>query len=475
MTPDAPRHGRVLFDFSTSLRWSGPPVGIIRAEHELARFGLDHVAGFGPVAYDHDARAFRTVSPAYARLFLEADARLDLLGLIDPSKRHTIDRVPPRARSAVLWLLQLRRKILQTLERRRLTTDDPAEAARLERLQQRVMSKRHRKLLFGPDGRRRPFVPVDLVWQKPVAFTPDDVLVCAGAGWAFGDIGVLAERKRQDGFRLVCQCYDIIPILFPQFYNARDAAFRDYMEAMFGLADLVVVNSEKVREDTIAHCRAKGIPLEEITVVPLGADFSRWSEPRGGTLPSGLEPGGYALYVSTIEPRKNHRMLHGVWRRLVADGVVAANRFKLLLVGREGWQVDDLMAELADDTTTGGSLVHCANLDDATMAALYRHAAFCCYPSFYEGFGLPILESFHFGKAVLASSGGSLPEVVRDFSPCLDPSDPEAWYQALRRWITDPQARRPYEERIAASFEYRSWTDVAAAFYGLVEAQRVEP
>ena len=76
--------------------------------------------------------------------------------------------------------------------------------------------------------------------------------------------------------------------------------------------------------------------------------------------------------------------------------------------------------------------------EDSGIAALYRGAAFCLYPSRYEGYGLPVVEAFSYGKAVLASTGGALPEVVDGFSPCLDPLDAEAWRRMLRTWIEDP-------------------------------------
>ncbi len=70
-----------------------------------------------------------------------------------------------------------------------------------------------------------------------------------------------------------------------------------------------------------------------------------------------------------------------------------------------------------------------------------RGATFCVYPSLYEGYGLPIVESFRHRKAVLSSSGGALPETVGDLSPCLDPQDEQAWYETLKCWTIDPATR----------------------------------
>jgi glycosyltransferase involved in cell wall biosynthesis len=174
------------------------------------------------------------------------------------------------------------------------------------------------------------------------------------------------------------------------------------------------------------------------------------------------------LLVSTIEPRKGHRMIYEAWLKLLAEGVPQRANLKLVFCGCIGWMVGDLMRELRDDARVAGNLVVITDADDATLWTLYRDAAFCLYPSRYEGFGLPVIEAFSHGKAVLASSGGAVPEVVRDFSPCLDPGDAAAWQRMLRTWIEEPAARAPYEQRIRAAFHHPTWDEAAERFFALV-------
>jgi glycosyltransferase involved in cell wall biosynthesis len=464
--------GRVYFDFSTSLRWSGPPVGIVRVERELARWGRQHIPELTLVFFDPLTLRYRAVDPTYADFFIGGDATLDTLGLGDPARRRKSDRIPLALRATTLWLLQLRRKLLQTLERVRLTTRDPRRAAMMDRIQRRVMSPKYQAIMVKEDGSRRPFVPADLVYGKPITMRADDILVCAGASQGFTDIDVLRREKQRDGFRFAFLCYDVIPILFPHFYNPLDAnAFRAYIEAALPVADLVVFNSRKVEADARSYCDAHAIPIHDTAVVPLGANFPRhMAEPIA--LPDRLQPGRYVMFVSTIEPRKGHRLLYNVWRRLVDEGVVAATGFKLVFIGRKGWMVDQLVGEIAGDDRVAGSLLHLEKVDDHTMAALYRGAAFCCYPSVYEGYGLPIVEAFHFGKAVLTSSGGSLPEVAGEYSPWLDPCDEEAWYRTMRQWIEDPALRVSYETKIETSFKHPTWEEAAALFFSHIDAQR---
>ena len=132
-------------------------------------------------------------------------------------------------------------------------------------------------------------------------------------------------------------------------------------------------------------------------------------------LPAALDPGQFVLLVSTIEPRKGHRLVYRVWLRLIAQGVPQATGFKLVFAGRPGWMVDNLLANIRSDTQTAGQILMIHDADDDMLAALYDGAAFCVYPSLYEGYGLPVIEAFSHGKAVLSSNGGALSELVQGY------------------------------------------------------------
>ncbi len=103
-------------------------------------------------------------------------------------------------------------------------------------------------------------------------------------------------------------------------------------------------------------------------------------------------------------------------------------------------------------------------------------AAFCVYPSLYEGFGLPVIEAFSLGKAVIASSGGALPETVGRFAPCLDPNDEDAWFETLKQWIEDPAIRERHETIIRAEFSWPTREQAAPLILGLPpKSQSSEP
>jgi glycosyltransferase involved in cell wall biosynthesis len=471
---DAP--ARLVFDFTTAALWSGPPAGIVRVEREFARWALNHVDGLTLGFFDPETRAFRHLDRDIADILISQQAVVDTISFVNPARRgkRKTDRIPASVQPAAMWFLQSRRMALRTLEQIRLTTSTARVAQFVDRLQRVIMGPKYRAIMVKSDGSRRGFLPVDAVMGRRLALTARDTLVCCGAGWTHTDIDTIAAAKRQLGFRFVLFCHDIIPLMFPHFYKRADVeAQRHYCDLAFPAADLVIFGSRTVAADVRGYCGARGIVLRTTAVCPLGADGGASMTPA--PLPAGLEAGHYALFVSTIEPRKGHRLIYDAWVKLVAAGIPQRSHFKLAFAGREGWMVGDLMRDLRGDARIAGTLEVLTDVDDATVAALYRNAAFCLYPSRYEGYGLPVVEAFRQGKAVLASTGGAIPEVVGNLSPCLDPDDGETWQHMLQTWIEEPAARALYEARIRTSFHHADWNESASAFFALARRAAVQP
>jgi glycosyltransferase involved in cell wall biosynthesis len=460
---------RIVFNLTTTAMWSGPPVGIVRAESELGRWGLRHLEALVPAFFDPGTGGFRELDRRVADDLIAQRTAIDTLSFVNPARKgkRKTDRIPRPLQPLAMWLLQSRRMALQTLERIRLAHPNGRAAAIADTVQRAIMSAKYRAVMVRPDGSRRACVTTDMILGRPIEFTARDILVCAGSGWTHDDIKAIAEAKRRTGFRFVLLCFDIIPLMFPQFYKPADVAIhRDYCHVAFPIADLVVFNSNTVAADVRAYCQANRLALGRTAVSALGADIRPAA--ADAPLPAGLEPERYALLVSTIEPRKGHRLIYQAWLKLLEAGIPQRMSFKLVFAGRIGWLVDDLVADLRGDPRLAGSLEILTDADDDEVATLYLHAAFCLYPSQYEGYGLPVIEAFFDGKAVLASTGGAVPEVVGDLSPCLDPDDAAAWLDMLRLWIEQPGARATYVERIRASFHRPTWEQSAEAFFALV-------
>ncbi|CAN5189855.1 hypothetical protein BH10PSE11_BH10PSE11_08000 [soil metagenome] len=348
-----------------------------------------------------------------------------------------------------------------SLERVRLSTRSKHAAKIADRLQRFLLSLRaHRFPIDDERGRRIDIIPFDFALGKALELGPEDVVLTVASDWWRKDAKAIIDLKRKSGFRLAALCYDVIPLLFPHFYPAEDVLrFRLYWEQIFGSADLVVVNARCTERDIKNYCESIGIRVPPIVSIPLGCDaFVEQGQTQ--QLRSELEPERYALYVSTIEPRKNHALLMRVWKRLLADGVVGSNTFKLVFVGRRGWLTDDLQAEIGAGAGFADTLLHIESADDEELSSLYANAAFCLYPSRYEGFGLPVVEAYSRGKAVIVSNGGALAELTCDGG--LDPDDDDAWYQQINAWMATPRKVQESVAGIEDRIRDRRWSDVVA-------------
>jgi glycosyltransferase involved in cell wall biosynthesis len=154
----------------------------------------------------------------------------------------------------------------------------------------------------------------------------------------------------------------------------------------------------------------------------------------------------YALYVGTIQPRKNLARLIDAYARLVEREKI---EWDLVIAGGLGWLGEQFRAQVAGLGL--GERIHFPGyVDDAALPALLQKALFFAFPSLYEGFGLPVLEAQQMGVAVMTSNNSSLPEVAGDAALLVDPNDTEAIADAMLRLSRDETLR---QELIAAGYE----------------------
>jgi len=127
----------------------------------------------------------------------------------------------------------------------------------------------------------------------------------------------------------------------------------------------------------------------------------------------------YILSVSTLEPRKNLRNLIRAFDLFLQKS--RASNVKLVLVGRMGWKIEDLVNEIEGKD----QILRTGHVPDEDLAPLYSDALMFCYVSFYEGFGLPLLEAMACGTPTLYADNTSMPEVVGDAGLPVKPDDIE--------------------------------------------------
>ena len=154
----------------------------------------------------------------------------------------------------------------------------------------------------------------------------------------------------------------------------------------------------------------------------------------------------YALYVGTIQPRKNLLRLIEAFARLTRQQNIG---WDLVLVGRWGWLSEEYEKHVAANGLTGR--VHFPGyLPDAAVAALMKKALFFTFPSLFEGFGLPVLEAHTTGVAVMCAKNSALPEIAGDAALLVDPENVDEIAAAMLRLSRDEALR---QELIAKGYE----------------------
>jgi glycosyltransferase involved in cell wall biosynthesis len=294
---------------------------------------------------------------------------------------------------------------------------------------------------------------------------PGDILLVLGSPWSHPDYASMIAPQRRRGLKFGLLVYDLIPLRRPEWCDRNLVRlFRAWFESVFPLCDEVFAISQATARDVEAYTRERGIALcGPVRPIPIGSVFSQpecaVAAPKARPMP---EAGSYALIVSTIEARKNHMLLFRVWRKLLEE-CPPDQVPTLVFAGRVGWLVEDLIRQIANTDCLDGKLVVIENPTDAELVTLYRGCLFTLFPSFFEGWGLPVTESLSFGKPCLTSNSTSLPEAGGSLTRRFDPDNLNDAYAAILDVIRDPADLARWEAQVKREFRPIPWSETADA------------
>jgi glycosyltransferase involved in cell wall biosynthesis len=208
---------------------------------------------------------------------------------------------------------------------------------------------------------------------------------------------------------------------------------------MLPLADLLLTISRYSAEDLRRLAARQDLDLPPLRRVHLGVGLPRATlPPRRAELAPLLRSGGYLLTVGSLAPSKNHAVIVLALALLAERGRALP---PLLWLGRDVERAG-LDALLARHPAVARQVRHLQGLDDHDLALAYAHCRLTIFPSFFEGFGLPVAESLAFGKVCLASNACSIPEAGGDFADYFAPDDPAALAALIERYLDDRQLAR---------------------------------
>ena len=268
-------------------------------------------------------------------------------------------------------------------------------------------------------------------------------------------------------FKAVANIQDLAFLKFPDLSLLTGESKRYYGQVYRAAqdADALIALSRSARDDIVALL---GVRPDKIAVIPAAAGDQ--FKPPGNILDAQQqaarlfdlplpERGGYLLFVSTIEPRKNLPKLLEAYS-ILRDRKRLSPMPALVIAGREGWLSESVYARI-DELRLGEHVRLVGEAPGGRLVTLYQGARGFALPSIYEGFGLPALEALACGVPVIASTGGSLPEVVGEAGILLDPHDVDGWAEALERVLLDEGEASRMREAGPTHAAHFSWERAA--------------
>ena len=264
---------------------------------------------------------------------------------------------------------------------------------------------------------------------SPLQHQPGDQLVLLDSSW-HTDFFPFAERLKREGVGIVAVIYDLIPLTHPQFYDTRLVqVFNEWFDWITKTADGYVAISatvcDQVREELQRRLGSAKASELWFDYFHLGSelDLSEATaavEPRLARLFKAPQP--VFLMVSTIEPRKNHDYLLDAFELAWAAGSSA----RLCIAGRIGWKCDTLLARVRNHPQLNHRLFMFNDLSDTSLEHAYSHASSLVFPSFVEGFGLPLVEAMQRGLPAMGSDIPVFREIGGEFMAYFDLAKPQS-------------------------------------------------
>jgi glycosyltransferase involved in cell wall biosynthesis len=257
---------------------------------------------------------------------------------------------------------------------------------------------------------------------------------------------MLASQK----VRPIFMVHDLIPLTHPQFCRAGEE--QKHLRRLYNCvrsAAGVVCNSQATLNGLASLCAEHHWQMPLAKVALLATELP---EP---TLTAPLLTRPYFVVVSTIEPRKNHLMLLRLWEKLVLQFGAQAPR--LLIIGQRGWDYDEVIGLLESTQALNGVVSEISRCTDAEMVNYLQHSRALLFPSFTEGYGMPVAEALTLGVPVIASDLPVFREFAGDVPDYVGVQDENAWMALILDYAQGISASRSAQLTRLRRFKAPTW------------------
>ena len=250
--------------------------------------------------------------------------------------------------------------------------------------------------------------------------------------------------------KLVVVVHDVIHKAYPLGHSKK--TIEDVDKKLINIlpqADRIIAVSENTKNDILRFYK---INSDKIDVIYSGIDDNIYKLPKKDS-----SLGKYLLFVGTIEPRKNVSGLINAYHILKTKYKIP---HKLIIAGMLGWSYNDVPL-LVEKLKLQNDVEFTGYITRERTNILYNNADVFIYPSFYEGFGFPILEAFKCGAAVVTSNTSSCAELAKDAALLVNPSDTEEIAESIFKIISDENLKQTLQLKGLNRAKEFSWKNTA--------------
>ena len=244
--------------------------------------------------------------------------------------------------------------------------------------------------------------------------------------------------------------HDLIPITHPEYCRPGEGErHRIRMKTVLELAQGVITNSQATLDELARFADVLGMqlpPAQPAFLAPPAFTISDSARPVDRP---------YFVVLGTIEPRKNHLLLLQVWKRLVEQ--LGEQAPLLVLIGQRGWECENVVDLLERCEAVRGHVIEHASCSDRELANWLQHAQALLFPSFVEGFGLPLVEALACGTAVIASDLPVFHEIAGEIPDYCDPLDGLGWLRLVVNYSSSDSQRRAEQLQRMTGYCPPSW------------------
>lgn len=268
------------------------------------------------------------------------------------------------------------------------------------------------------------------------------------------------EQVRRYDLRPFYFLHDLIPINYPEYCREGETQLhRRRLLTMLQTGCGLITNSADTAQSLHDYVAAHHLPTLPVLVAPVG---TARLPPPGPVPPQQAKGRPYFVILGTIEPRKNHILLLQVWRRLVETSLKAGLQEQeiplLVVIGRRGWDCDHVFHQLERSPFLQDHVLKQARCDDELLSNWLSHARALLFPSFSEGFGMPLEEALAHGVPVIASDLPVFHEMVEDIPDYLDPLNGLAWLEMIKAYSQPDSPARAAQMARMTKLRVPDWT-----------------